>query len=269
MLKEIQKSSMRRADERKNDNVRIPVGFPKFQLAQGSFSREKIQQTMARFTEWFEGLNQMESYDDDLSRFEADGAALLPVTNDQGYVESDGARIWYATYGSGSPVILLHGGLGHGGNWGYQIPALVRSGYRAVLIDSRGHGRSTRDALPFMHEMMAFDVSAVMDALQLEKAALIGWRDHRVDPRHEGSRTRCRRVLLRLQDGSERRKANYGAQSDPRPVSGATREGLRPAIGYAGPIQGVRQGSQPYDENATQLFGPRFGSDQRASSDRP
>jgi len=119
----------------------------------------------------------MEKCDDDLSRFEADGAAPLPVTIDQGYVEHDGARIWYATYGSGSPVILLHGGLGHSGNWGYQVPALLRSGYRAVLIDSRGHGRSTRDARPFMYELMASDVSAVMDALHLEKAGLVGWSD--------------------------------------------------------------------------------------------
>jgi pimeloyl-ACP methyl ester carboxylesterase len=119
----------------------------------------------------------MEPYDDDLSRFEADGAAPLPVTNDQGYIEHDGARIWYATYGSGSPVILLHGGLGHSGNWGYQVLALVRSGYRAVLIDSRGHGRSTRDARPFTYELMASDVSAVMDTLNLDKAGLVGWSD--------------------------------------------------------------------------------------------
>jgi len=119
----------------------------------------------------------MEKYDDDLSRFEADGAAPLPITEGQGYVEHDNARIWYATYGSGSPVILLHGGLGHSGNWGYQIPALVRSGYRAVLIDSRGHGRSTRDQRPFTYELMASDVLAVMDALHLEKAGLVGWSD--------------------------------------------------------------------------------------------
>jgi pimeloyl-ACP methyl ester carboxylesterase len=120
---------------------------------------------------------KMETYDDDLSRFEADGAAPLPVTNDQGYVEHDCARIWYATYGSGPPVILLHGGLGHSGNWGYQVPALVRSGYRAILIDSRGHGRSTRDARPFTYELMASDVSAVMDALHVEKVGLVGWSD--------------------------------------------------------------------------------------------
>lgn len=87
----------------------------------------------------------MENYDDDLSKFEAEGA-VLPSTENQGYVEHDGARIWYACYGFGSPVVLLHGGLVHSGNWGYQVPALISNGFRAVLIDSRGHGRSTRDA---------------------------------------------------------------------------------------------------------------------------
>jgi len=119
----------------------------------------------------------MEVFDDDLRKFEANGAAPLPITNDQGYIEREGARIWYATYGSGSPVILLHGGLGHSGNWGYQVPALVRGGYCAVVIDSRGHGRSTRDEQPFSYELMASDVLAVMDALHLEKAGLVGWSD--------------------------------------------------------------------------------------------
>src|SRR5262245_25419971 len=119
----------------------------------------------------------MDIHDDDLSRFEANGAAPSPVTQDQGYVEHDDARIWYATYGSGSPVILLHGGLGHSGNWGYQVPALVTGGYRAVVIDSRGHGRSTRDARPYSYELMASDVIAVMDALRIERASFVGWSD--------------------------------------------------------------------------------------------
>jgi pimeloyl-ACP methyl ester carboxylesterase len=119
----------------------------------------------------------MHLQDDQLRKFEADGAAPLPVPNDQGSVQHEGARIVYSTYGSGSPVILLHGGLGHGGNWGYQVPALVERGYRAVLIDSRGHGRSTRDAQPFSYELMASDVLAVMDTLHLKKAAMVGWSD--------------------------------------------------------------------------------------------
>jgi pimeloyl-ACP methyl ester carboxylesterase len=119
----------------------------------------------------------METYDDDLTRFAAEGAAPLLVPQDQGYVEHDGARIWYATFGFGPPVILLHGGLGHSGNWGYQVPALIESGYRAIVIDSRGHGRSTRDERPFSYELMAADVAAVMDTLHLEQVALVGWSD--------------------------------------------------------------------------------------------
>ena len=72
----------------------------------------------------------MEIQDDDLREFEANGATPLPVTNDQGSVENEGARIWYASYGSGAPVILLHGGLGNSGNWGYQVPVLVKTGYQ-------------------------------------------------------------------------------------------------------------------------------------------
>jgi pimeloyl-ACP methyl ester carboxylesterase len=115
--------------------------------------------------------------DDELLRFEAEGAAPLPITEEQGYVEHEGARIWHSTYGVGAPVILLHGGLGHGGNWGYQVAALVESGYRAVVVDSRGHGRSTRDGRPFSYELMAGDVLAVMDTLGMERAALVGWSD--------------------------------------------------------------------------------------------
>lgn len=120
---------------------------------------------------------KLDFYDDDLVRFEADGAAPLPETEAQGYVDHDGARIWYAVYGSGLPVILLHGGLGHSGNWSYQIPALVENGYRAILIDSRGHGRSTRDERPYAYELMASDTLAVMNVLNIEKAGFVGWSD--------------------------------------------------------------------------------------------
>jgi pimeloyl-ACP methyl ester carboxylesterase len=116
-------------------------------------------------------------HDDDLEKFEAEGAVLLPVPTEENYAKHEGARLWYAAYGSAPPVILLHGGLGHSGNWGYQVPVLVGAGYHVLLVDSRGHGRSTRDARPFSYELMASDVLAVMDALRLDKAALVGWSD--------------------------------------------------------------------------------------------
>ena len=103
--------------------------------------------------------------------------AALPMAQASGYAAHDGAQIYYAAYGSGPPVILLHGGLANGRYWGNQVPALVDAGYRAILIDSRGHGRSTRDARPFTYELMAADVVAVMDRLAIRKASVVGWSD--------------------------------------------------------------------------------------------
>lgn len=115
--------------------------------------------------------------DDYLTRFAAHGTPALPPGARQGYVGHDGARIWYAAYGAEPAVILLHGGLGHSGNWGHQLPVLLAAGYDVLVIDSRGHGRSTRDARPYRYDRMAGDLLAVMEALQIAHAALVGWSD--------------------------------------------------------------------------------------------
>jgi len=103
--------------------------------------------------------------------------ARLPHAALSGYAAHDGAQIYYAVYGRGAPVILLHGGLANSEYWGNQVRALNRAGYRAVVIDSRGHGRSTRDGRPYTYELMASDVVAVMDALKIERAPVVGWSD--------------------------------------------------------------------------------------------
>jgi pimeloyl-ACP methyl ester carboxylesterase len=120
----------------------------------------------------------MSYQDPSLIHFAAHGLALPPGGTEHG-VAHHGASIWCASYGppSGRPVILLHGGLGHSGNFANQVPALTEAGYRAIVIDSRGHGRSTRDARAYSYEVMAGDVVAVMDALGLARAALVGWSD--------------------------------------------------------------------------------------------
>lgn len=101
----------------------------------------------------------------------------LPPLTAQDHVLNDGARIWFAVLGTGAPVILLHGGLASSDTWGNQVPALLKSHHRVILIDSRGHGRSTLGERPLGYELMATDVIAVMDRLQVDKAAVVGWSD--------------------------------------------------------------------------------------------
>jgi pimeloyl-ACP methyl ester carboxylesterase len=104
-----------------------------------------------------------------------DASQLIPTTT--GHVEVDGARLYYASYGSGAPVLLLHGGLGSGDDWALQIPALTAAGHRVIALDSRGHGRSTRGPGAMHYQRMADDVIAVLDHLHIERTALIGWSD--------------------------------------------------------------------------------------------
>lgn len=115
--------------------------------------------------------------DDNLEIFEKSGPPPLPRGGGEGYVTHDGARIWYVSYGTGPAVIFLHGGNGNAGNWGYQVTPTIEAGYNVILIDSRGHGRSTRDDQPYSYVLMANDVLAVMDALQMHSAAIVGWSD--------------------------------------------------------------------------------------------
>lgn len=116
--------------------------------------------------------------DDDLERFATQGTPDPGPPTEQGWVRRDGAHIWYASHGTSGPAaILLHGGLGHSGNWGHQVPAVRAAGYRVVLVDSRGHGRSTHDGRPLGYRLMAADLAAVIDALGLDRPALVGWSD--------------------------------------------------------------------------------------------
>lgn len=100
----------------------------------------------------------------------------LPKPEHSATVAINGVRIWYALFGHGSPVILLHGGMGNSNYWGLQIPALAQH-YQVIVLDSRGHGRSTRNSKPVTYHLMASDVLNVMDALHVSKAALVGWSD--------------------------------------------------------------------------------------------
>jgi pimeloyl-ACP methyl ester carboxylesterase len=101
---------------------------------------------------------------------------LLPTPPRSGYAPVNGIKIWYAEFGEGEPVILLHGGLANANYWGNQVPVLAKN-YLVVVMDSRGHGRSTRNSEPFGYDLMASDVMGLMDFLKIPKAAIIGWSD--------------------------------------------------------------------------------------------
>lgn len=100
----------------------------------------------------------------------------LPTPEASGIAPVNGIRLWYAEFGHGEPVILVHGGLANSDYWGLQVPVLAAH-YHVIVLDSRGHGRSTRNDTPLRYQLMASDVLGLMDYLHIRKAAVVGWSD--------------------------------------------------------------------------------------------
>ena len=93
-----------------------------------------------------------------------------------GHVQNQGASLYYAITGNGSAVLLLHGSLGSSDDWSEQVGALAAH-HTVIVMDSRGQGRSTRDARPFSYDLMADDVVTLLDALKIDKVDVVGWSD--------------------------------------------------------------------------------------------
>ncbi|MGZ8761936.1 MAG: alpha/beta fold hydrolase [Acidimicrobiia bacterium] len=91
-------------------------------------------------------------------------------------VDSGGVGIEYEVTGEGQPVILLHGFPDSGRVWRNQVPALADAGFRVVVPDERGYGRSDHPeavdayAIPYL----AGDVIAILDDLGIERAHVVG-----------------------------------------------------------------------------------------------
>jgi pimeloyl-ACP methyl ester carboxylesterase len=88
----------------------------------------------------------------------------------------NGVKIYYETYGSGPPVLVLHGGTAFIETMHYQITALAPDHF-VIAPDSRGHGRSTDAAGPLHYHDMAEDMIGLLDHLRIAKADLVGWSD--------------------------------------------------------------------------------------------
>lgn len=75
--------------------------------------------------------------------------------------------------GSGEPLLLLHGGMGIGSDWRYVFPS-DPDGFRVIVPDLRGHGRSTNPDAAWTFRQCARDVLALIDYLGLARVTAIG-----------------------------------------------------------------------------------------------
>lgn len=87
---------------------------------------------------------------------------------------ADGTQLAYESYGDGEPVVFCNGVMLSTNMWDYQVPFLVDHGYRCVLHDWRGHGRSDRPSSGYDIATLATDLHALIDELDLHNIRLVG-----------------------------------------------------------------------------------------------
>lgn len=92
------------------------------------------------------------------------------------YYDIRGFKMYCETYGSGPPVLMIHGNGGSIEAFAKNIPYFATK-YRVIVADSRAQGKSRDDGPALTFEMMADDYAALLDQLHIESAYVIGWSD--------------------------------------------------------------------------------------------
>jgi len=88
---------------------------------------------------------------------------------------SDKTKLYFKDWGSGSPVILIHGWPLSADSWDDQALAIAEAGYRVISYDRRGFGRSSQPWQGYDYNTLADDLAAVIDHTGVEDATLVGF----------------------------------------------------------------------------------------------
>jgi pimeloyl-ACP methyl ester carboxylesterase len=100
--------------------------------------------------------------------------AATPLPTKSGYVAVNGVNYYYAVYGAGEPLLLLHGGLGQIEMFGPNLTRLARS-RQVIGVDLQGHGRSSLGDREISLVDMGSDMAGVLKALGYERVDVLGY----------------------------------------------------------------------------------------------
>lgn len=89
--------------------------------------------------------------------------------------DSTPVELYYEDYGSGDPVVLIHGWPLSGRSWENQVPALVEAGHRVITYDRRGFGKSSQPWGGYDYDTFASDLEALLSHLDLRDVTLVGF----------------------------------------------------------------------------------------------
>jgi len=102
----------------------------------------------------------------------------MPSPDESGLAPVNDIKMYYAIFNkhAAQTVILLHGGFVSSDYWAFEVPVLSKT-HKVIVVDSRGHGRSTMGQQALTYNLMASDVFQLMNYLKIEKPSIVGWSD--------------------------------------------------------------------------------------------
>jgi len=93
---------------------------------------------------------------------------------DMPYIETtDSTRLFYFDWGTGKPVVFIHGWAVGAESWEYQLKYFADQGFRAIAADTRGCGRSDDPGRNYDFDTLAEDLAAVLNKLDLTDVTLV------------------------------------------------------------------------------------------------
>lgn len=105
----------------------------------------------------------------------ASNPAQPPASSGPFIETSDGTRLFYRDWGSGSPVVFCHPWALNADIWEYQLNELTEQGLRCITYDRRGHGRSEDPGRGYDFDTLGEDLAAVIQKLDLRDITLVGY----------------------------------------------------------------------------------------------
>jgi non-heme chloroperoxidase len=96
-----------------------------------------------------------------------------PATKAPFIQTADGTKLFYKDWGTGKPVIFIHGWAMNSDMWQYQMIDLAGQGFRCITYDRRGHGRSDHPWQGYDYDTLADDLAALIKQLELQKITLV------------------------------------------------------------------------------------------------
>lgn len=171
------------------DNFKLSVetskgNFEEIKIPNGNFEDDSLNTTWGLFQkqDGFVLANTRDEFFEGKQSCKVDGSFLKKSytygDNDSAgkYINANGIKIYYEEYGSGQPLLLLHGNSESIQSFKLQIPELSKL-YKVIAVDTRGQGKSTEDGKNYSYDLFAEDMNAFLNNLKLDSVNILGWSD--------------------------------------------------------------------------------------------